>query len=95
MRIVGGGCERSNSSYTPSTVFSADRQCWGGGGWVRVRGMGYHPPTPQAGRVTDSDRRGRVREGWGEGGMKHSNSDNKCCRRMRGIKLSAVGDCAK
>jgi hypothetical protein len=32
--------------------------------------------------VTDSDRRGRVREGWGEGGMKHSNSDNKRCRRM-------------
>jgi hypothetical protein len=28
----------------------------------RVRGMGYHAPTPQAGRVTDSDGGGRVRE---------------------------------
>ena len=28
-----------------------------GGRGIRVRGMGYHPPppTPQAGRVTDSD----------------------------------------
>jgi hypothetical protein len=25
----------------------------------------------------------------------HSNSDNKHCRRMRGIKLSAVGECAE
>jgi hypothetical protein len=45
----------------------------GGGGGVRVRGMGYHAPMPQAGRVTDSDRGGRVRAGgdderWGEGG---------------------------
>jgi hypothetical protein len=55
--------------------------------------MGY--PTPQAGRVTDSDRRGRVMEGWGEGGKKHSNSDTKRCRRMRGIKLSGVGECAE
>jgi hypothetical protein len=66
-----------------------------GEGGVRVRGMGYHAPTPQAGRVTDSDRRGRVREGWGEGGMKHSNIDNKRCRRMRGINLSAIGECAE
>ncbi len=36
----------------------------GSGGWaIRVRGMGYHAPTPQAGRVTDSDRAGRVRDG--------------------------------
>ncbi len=89
----GGGGERSNSSHPPSTDFSADRQCWGGG--VRVRGMGYHAPTPQAGRVTNSDRRGKVREGWGEGGMKLSNSDNKRCRRMRRIKLSAVGECGE
>jgi len=33
---------------------------WGG---IRVRGMGYHAPTPQAGRVTDSERGGRVRAG--------------------------------
>jgi hypothetical protein len=57
--------------------------------------MDYHAPTPQAGQVTDSDRRGRVMEGWGEGGMKHSNSDNKRCRRMRGIKLCPVGVCAE
>ncbi len=43
----------------------------------------------------DGERRGRVMEGWGGGGMKHSNSDNKRCRRMRGIKLSAVGECAE
>jgi hypothetical protein len=36
---------------------------WGGGGRIRVRGMGYHAPTPQAGRVTDSDGGGRVRVG--------------------------------
>ncbi len=54
--------------------------------------MGYHAPTPQAGRVTDSDRQGKVREGWGEDGMKHSNSDNKRCRRMHRMKLSAVGE---
>jgi hypothetical protein len=47
------------------------------------------------GKVTGSDRRERVIEGWGEGGMKHLNSDNKRCRRMRGIKLSAVGECAE
>jgi hypothetical protein len=28
--------------------------------------MGYHAPTPQAGRVTDSDGGGRVRVGGGE-----------------------------
>jgi hypothetical protein len=33
----------------------------GGGGRIGVRGMGYHAPTPQAGRVTDSDGGGRVR----------------------------------
>ncbi len=38
---------------------------WGGG--IRVRGMGYHAPPPQAGRVTDSDGGGRVRVG--EGGV--------------------------
>jgi hypothetical protein len=27
--------------------------------------------------------------------MRHSNSDNKHCRRMRRIKLSAIGECAK
>ena len=32
-------------------------------GEIRVRGMGYHAPTPQAGRVTNSDRGGRVRVG--------------------------------
>ncbi len=42
-----------HSSHPPSTDFSADRQCLGGGG-IWVRGMGYHAPTPQAGRVTDS-----------------------------------------
>jgi hypothetical protein len=36
---------------------------WGGG--IRVRGMGYHAPTPQARRVTDSDGGGRVRVGGG------------------------------
>jgi hypothetical protein len=46
----------THSSHPPST----DCQCLGGGG-IRVRGMGYHPPTPQAGRVTDSDGGGRVR----------------------------------
>ncbi len=48
-----------HSSHPPST----DRQCLGGG--IRVRGMGYHAPTPQAGRVTDSDGGGRVRVGGG------------------------------
>ncbi len=36
---------------------------WGG---IRVRGMGYHAHTPQAGRVTDGDGGGRVRVGGGE-----------------------------
>ncbi len=42
---------------------------FGGGGRIRVKGRGYHAPTPQAGRVTDSDRGGggRVRA-VGEGG---------------------------
>jgi hypothetical protein len=77
---------------------------WGGGG---VRGMGCHAPTPQAGRVTDSDKGGRVRAGGkvvpcphGSGEVKlyidyESLSDNKRCRRMGGIKLSAVGECAE
>ncbi len=70
-------------------------------GWATIKSgclpitVGYHAPTPHAGRVTDIDRRGKVREGWGEGGMKHSNSGIKRCRRMRGIKLSAVGECAE
>jgi hypothetical protein len=38
---------------------------WVGGGGIRVRGMGYHAPTPQAGRVTASDGGGRVRVGGG------------------------------
>jgi hypothetical protein len=63
---------------------------WGGG--VGVRGKGYHAPKPQAGRVTDSDRRVKGEGGLGEGGMKRSNSDNKRCRRMHGMKLSAVGE---
>jgi hypothetical protein len=31
--------------------------------WIRVREMVYRAPTPQAGRVTDSDGGGRVRVG--------------------------------
>ncbi len=42
------------------------------GGWIRVRGMSYHAPTPQAGRVTDSHGGGKgeggeMREGGGGG----------------------------
>ena len=42
-----------------------------GWGWgIRVRGMGYHAPTPQAGRVTDShggEGGWGGDEGWGGG----------------------------
>jgi hypothetical protein len=51
MRTVGG----SLTSHTPPHTQ----------GGIRVRGMGYHAPTPQAGRVTDSDGGGRVRVGGG------------------------------
>ncbi len=47
----------------------------GAWGWIRVRGMGYHAPTSQI--------------------MRHSNSGIKRCRRMPGIKLSTVGECAE
>ncbi len=53
-----------HSSKLPSTVFSADCQCLGGR--IGVRGMGYHAPTPQAGRVTDCH--GERGEGGGGGG---------------------------
>ena len=57
MRTVGGSLTSyispPHSSHPPSTDFSADRQCLGGGG-IRVRGMGCPAPTPQAGRVTVS-----------------------------------------
>jgi hypothetical protein len=50
---VGGRCKRSSSPPQFSSpihgLLTADRQCLGGGG-IRVR----PPPTPQAGRVTDS-----------------------------------------
>jgi hypothetical protein len=55
------------------------------------RGMVYHAPTPQAGRVTDSDGGGRVRVG-GEAklvvvlGFK---------RGIQTVTISAVGECAK
>ncbi len=82
---MGGGV-RGQTVLIPHPRTSQLTVSLGGeGGGVRVRGMDYHAPTPQAGKVTDSDRWGRVMEGWGEGGMKHSNSDNKRCRRMCGI----------
>jgi hypothetical protein len=53
-----------HSSHLPSTDFSADRQCLGGGGGrFGFRGMGCPAPTPQAGRVTVSHGGGRVRVG--------------------------------
>jgi hypothetical protein len=62
------GGERSSP---PSPPFSspihglpADPQCLGGGA-ISVRGMGYHAPTPQAGKVADSDGGGKVRVGGG------------------------------
>jgi hypothetical protein len=48
-------CVRSSSPpqfLSPIQGLQADRQCLGGG--IRLRGVGYHAPTPQAGRVTDS-----------------------------------------
>jgi hypothetical protein len=61
MRTVGGELDLlhppPHSSHPPSTDFSADRQCLGGGGlgsggWATTLPP---PPTPQAGRVNDSD----------------------------------------
>ena len=40
-----------------------------GGGRIGVRGRGNHAPTPQTGRVTDSDGGGRVRVGGLELGL--------------------------
>ncbi len=65
---MGGGCERSSSppqSHLPSKDSQLTASVWGGD--YRVRGMGYHGPTPQAGKVTDSDGGGRVRVGGGGG----------------------------
>ncbi len=65
---VGGGMR---GQATPPPISRPRTPSWpsvfGGGGGIRVRGIGYHAPTPQAGRVTDSGRgEGWGDEGWGE-----------------------------
>ncbi len=54
----GGMVAHTPDSNSPPPPPNTDGQL-GVRGWemrtVRVRGMGYHAPTPQAGRVTDSD----------------------------------------
>ncbi len=47
--VVGGGGVRGQAPPHSSHLPSTDSQ---------LRGGGFHPPTPQAGRVTDSDRGG-------------------------------------
>jgi hypothetical protein len=70
MRTVGGSLT-SHTPPPPHTVLIPHPRTsqltvsvWGGGR-IRVTGMGYQAPTPQAGRVTDSDGGGRVRVGGG------------------------------
>ncbi len=50
-------------SYPQNSQLTVSVGGGGGGGWVR--GLGYHAPTPRAGRVTDSDEGRRVRVGRG------------------------------
>ncbi len=77
-----------------------------GSGW-----MVYHAPTPQAGRVTDSDGGGRVRVGgggyegrggrWYHASMLLGSGEVKLVvglvfeRGIQTVTISAVGECAK
>jgi hypothetical protein len=63
MRTGGGSLTSHTPLHTVLIPNPLTVSVWGGP--IRVRGMGYHAPTPQAGRVTDSDGGGRVRVGGG------------------------------
>ncbi len=83
--VFGGGLGQGDGlPRAHATSWKGDRQSWGEGwgwgGWGLGPGGRWYHALHRSGEVNI---------------MRHSNSGIKRCRRMRGIKLSAVGECAE